>query len=886
MLLCIVALLSIGVVALVTWVYNYNLVKLLRTNRLQTVAYLKAIQVRRAVECLFREVNTIPDRLIIQDYLRNLDSSPLNLTVTQAMAEQDLTVAVMALPKDVREARVSPSIYSKKDILFASADDFTFPDSLYPSTIPVFNQSDPTTYATAIGPISYNGSYYMSFTVPIVDSTNVSFALGYLGVVTSAESIRDVVTDTVDLDVAQQLLGDTVVLALINENDPLSANTSGPGFAHILFSTTNDMAKYQSTPFQPSAYPPAAAAFNNTTSAVIDTTDLLGRTVSAGYAPINTTYGDWVLVVQQDQVQTLAPVFDLRNILLIVLFSTILGILISACFLAHFAVKPIVALRKASEKRDATTDAPVLDGLDVDDDESFVLPRVVPPNRKLFRDEVTDLTETFNKMSKRLTVKYSDLENRVRLRTSELEAQKRVAEEANDAKTLFVANVSHELKTPLNGILGMTAICMQEEDLPKIRRSLGIVYKSGELLLHLLNDLLTFSRNQQAGVITLECKEFVIKDITTQILAIFDKQAAESGIRFGVTISPETILNLTLWGDVHRILQIIINLVSNAIKFTPAGGAVQVRMIKLEDKLSPLANARRSSANSSNASIPKRRRILKALGSTARNDSSSSDPASSLTGSATDQLNVDDKRHRLSIDSISDITNPSSPGRGALFEFEVEDTGPGVSEEVREKIFDPFVQGDAALSKKYRGTGLGLAICQQLAKLMDGEVQLRKSVVGAGSTFVFSVPLPIVRRKQSFSSTQRTMSSNNLGHNNSPAQPVVQQNPSNNPDDSSSISSRSGQSVTSPPRLLGLSVPFFAPNSSDVDTTDNKVRDVSIFPEGKFLSMDEREDPLTTLSQKVRVLVAEDNLVSNIDGKVGLLTIIDQSRGSFADVET
>ena len=160
------------------------------------------------------------------------------------------------------------------------------------------------------------------------------------------------------------------------------------------------------------------------------------------------------------------------------------------------------------------------------------------------------------------------------------------------AKTLFIANISHELKTPLNGILGMCAVCMGEDDLPRIKRSLQVVYKSGDLLLHLLNDLLTFSKNQIGQSISIEEKEFGLSDIKSQILTIFDKQVREGHIKFAVKFlstepmefSPDRssgkpmpafgppgtgrLKDMRLWGDQHRILQVIINLVSNSLKFT------------------------------------------------------------------------------------------------------------------------------------------------------------------------------------------------------------------------------------------------------------------------------------------------------------------------------
>ena len=83
---------------------------------------------------------------------------------------------------------------------------------------------------------------------------------------------------------------------------------------------------------------------------------------------------------------------------------------------------------------------------------------------------------------------------------------------------------------------------------------------------------------------------------------------------------------------------------------------------------------------------------------------------------------------------------PPINARTLLFEFEVEDTGPGIPAAQQRKVFEPFVQGDLGLSKKYGGTGLGLSICSQLASLMRGTIFL-KSEEGVGSTFTMRIPL-------------------------------------------------------------------------------------------------------------------------------------------------
>ncbi len=129
-------------------------------------------------------------------------------------------------------------------------------------------------------------------------------------------------------------------------------------------------------------------------------------------------------------------------------------------------------------------------------------------------------------MSEEIYLQYSKLEERVQQRTIELEQSKKAAEAANESKTLFVANVSHELKTPLNGILGMCAISIEENDVQQMKTSLGIIYKSGDLLLRTLNDLLMFSANQAGSQeLLLEERNFNMNEMDKQILVIFQSQA-------------------------------------------------------------------------------------------------------------------------------------------------------------------------------------------------------------------------------------------------------------------------------------------------------------------------------------------------------------------------
>ncbi|KAK5170696.1 Histidine kinase osmosensor [Saxophila tyrrhenica] len=226
----------------------------------------------------------------------------------------------------------------------------------------------------------------------------------------------------------------------------------------------------------------------------------------------------------------------------------------------------------------------------------FRIPSKVDAPKHWVKDDISDLIDTFNDMADELYTQHSKLEGRVQQRTIELHQAKKAAESANESKTLFVANVSHELKTPLNGILGLCATSIEEDDVGAIHTTFQIIYKSGDLLLRTLNDLLTFSTNQIGSrELTLEEKEFSFCDLETQTFAIFEQQAKDRGIKlyvecesadssaFGGTAS---LRDNTLWGDVHRILQVIINLISNSLKYTPNGGSVKFSMVRSKEAAS------------------------------------------------------------------------------------------------------------------------------------------------------------------------------------------------------------------------------------------------------------------------------------------------------------
>jgi PAS domain S-box-containing protein len=242
-------------------------------------------------------------------------------------------------------------------------------------------------------------------------------------------------------------------------------------------------------------------------------------------------------------------------------------------------------------------------------------------------------------------------------KNEELSTALRLAMEATQLKEQFLANTSHELRTPMNGIMGMIDLLKTTELSAEQVDYADVVSQCANDLLTIINDLLDLSQMEARKLHLIE-ERFDVHESLRSVVKLLNPRSTEKDLELGLDINPD--FPQFIFGDSVRFRQLLTNLIANAIKFTDKG-KVRIRLLSLAD--------------------------------------------------------------------------------GQQGRCEVIDSGIGVDDSVKERIFEAFVQADGTTRRRFGGTGLGLAICKQLITNMGGSIGTYNNIDGKGATFWFEFPL-------------------------------------------------------------------------------------------------------------------------------------------------
>ncbi|XP_012847019.1 PREDICTED: histidine kinase 5 [Erythranthe guttata] len=279
-----------------------------------------------------------------------------------------------------------------------------------------------------------------------------------------------------------------------------------------------------------------------------------------------------------------------------------------------------------------------------------------------------------------------------------------ITEESMRAKQML-ATMSHEIRSPLSGVVSMAEILSTTRLDKEQRQLLGVMLSSGDLVLQLINDILDLSK-VESGVMKLEATKFRPREVVKHVL-----QTAAASLQKLLVLEGHIAddVPVEVIGDVLRIRQILTNLVSNAIKFTHEG-KVGINLYIVRDP-----------------------------GTIIKQDSLSHSQDQS---NASDSNMKDDHKeifeNGVSMDQEKD-SHTNSEESVVWIRCDVYDTGIGIPENAMPTLFKKYMQVGADTARKYGGTGLGLAICKQLVELMGGHLTV-SSTEKQGSTFTFVLP--------------------------------------------------------------------------------------------------------------------------------------------------
>lgn len=323
---------------------------------------------------------------------------------------------------------------------------------------------------------------------------------------------------------------------------------------------------------------------------------------------------------------------------------------------------------------------------------------------------------------------------------------KEQAEMANKAKSEFLANISHELRTPFNGILGMLNLALEGPGLHTVdaREYIEDAQNCTKLLLDIVNSILDFSKNEN-DKFTLHPRPFNFRFLLQNLLRAFSFKAKELQISLYLKVDPK--IPEIVFADIGRLRQILSNLIDNAMKFIGDGTSrekyIEISVKRITGTTYNTYHADYKTAINSPPPItpntsPNRPNPLDALKSPSVTplQSPSITPSPAPTTSTQEEGINFKKRVYEDEDAFSD----GETGDDLHLHFYVRDNGIGIPKAKQALVFQEFFQVDGSYSRIKGGVGLGLSICRKLVQLFDGDIYI-ESDEGNGSTFHFTSKL-------------------------------------------------------------------------------------------------------------------------------------------------